>query len=116
MLSDPIAITYDAAAKSLPRATGASPSMRKVLGTNYYRTADGEFVAKTTRFLLADQTERTEIILSRNDLVEGTSNSVGLIFVTNHMGENPGDITKLRAALDAFVTPTIASRLSAGEL
>jgi len=116
MLSDPIAITYDGAAKSLPRASGVSPSIRKVLGTNFYRTADGQHIAKTVRSQLSDQSFRTEIILSRFDQVEGTSNSVGLIFETNHMNENSGDIVKLRAALDAFVTPAIATRLSAGEI
>jgi len=116
MLSDPIAITYDGAAKTLPRASGASPSVRKVLGVSYYRTADGQHVAKTTRSQLSDQSFRTEILLSRYDSVEGTTNSVGLIFDTNHMGENPGDIAKLRAALDSFVTPAIATRLSAGEI
>lgn len=116
MLSDPIAVTYDSVAKVLPRSSGVTPSLKKVLGTSYYKTADGEFVAKTTRFLLTDQSNRTEIVLSRIDEIEGTSNSVGLIFVTNHMNENSGDISKLRAALDAFVTPAIASRLSAGEL
>ena len=116
MLSDPIAVTYDSLVKTMPRASGISPSVRKVLGQNYYKTADGEFVAKTTRFLLSDGSYRTEIILTRADPVEMTSNSVGLIFDTNHMNENSGDITKLRDALNAFVTPAIALRLSGGEI
>lgn len=116
MLSDPIAVTYDSSVKTMPRATGVSPVVRKVLGMNYYKTADGQFVAKTTRFLLNDQSMRTEILLTRVDAAEGTSNSVGLIFDTNHMGENPGDIVKLRDALNAFVSPAVATRLTAGEI
>jgi hypothetical protein len=116
MLSDPIAVTYDSVAKTMPRSTGVSPAVRKVLGVNFYKTADGQFVAKTTRSLLSDGSYRTEILLTRADPIELTSNSVGLIFDTNSMGENPGDIAKLRDALDAFVTPAIALRLTGGEI
>lgn len=116
MLSDPIAVTYDSSVQTMPRSTGIYPVVRKVLGQNYYKTADGQFVAKTTRSLLSDGSFRTEILLSRADPIEMTSNSVGIIFDTNSMGENPGDLTKLRDALNAFVTPAIATRLSGGEI
>lgn len=116
MLSDPIAVTYDSVAQSLPRSTGVSPAVRKVLGSSFYKTADGQFVAKTTRSLLSDGSYRTEITLTRVDPVKLVSNSVGMTFDTNSLGANPGDLTKLRDALNSFITPAVATRLSGGEI
>lgn len=116
MLSDPIAVTYDSVAKTLPRSSGYTPSVKRVFGSSFYKTADGEFVAKTTRSQLTDNSYKTEIILGRYDAVEASSNYVGLVFISNSMGENPGDFDKLRAAINTFVSVPVQNRLIAGEL
>lgn len=116
MLSDPITITYDAVAKVMPRASGLSPFVTKVLDSSSYASSNGEFVAKTTRSLLSDKSYRTEVLFTRFDSAEATTNSFGMVFISNHMGENPNDIGKLRTALESFVTPAIMARFVAGEL
>lgn len=117
MLSDPIAITFDSAAKSLPRASAVVPNHKKELGSSTYRTADGEFVAKTTRTQLADNSVKTEFLLGRIVVASGDANYVGISFIQKDLDNSSlADFDKLRTALLTFVSSTVQGRLIAGEL
>lgn len=123
MFSDPLSVTYNSVAKSLPRQ--ASSDVASVYGTS-----DGEFtftVSHTSR--ISDKGQpiiRREVILSRN-VVDSTDpaftqqrypvNSVGLVFETDELRiESSTDIPLLRAALLALVDSTFQGRVIGNEL
>jgi len=119
MLSDPLAITYDGNAKSLPRV------YTKGSGTRY-RTADGEFEVSISEFSVLPDGRRVDITLTRRlpdptptnpfDGTREVKNSFTLGFtVDTTRAESSVDIPKLRTALLAFVDSTVQSRLISGE-
>jgi len=127
MLSDPMSITYNSVAKSLPRASGILPGVRREIGSSFYRDSAGEFLAKTSTSLLADNSVRSEILLGRlnpdpdSDPFNAGStrlpNYVGLVFIANDSRWNTStDVPLLRTALLSFVDSTLQGRLIAGEV
>jgi len=126
MLSDPLVVTYDGNAKSLPRGHAHRAGPIRVLGKSSYVGYDEEFAVYTQRAQLGGDVTRSEIILERvtpdpDDPFTGNylrlPNRVGLVFeVNNFRYATETDVPLLRAALDSLVTSTIASRLISGEL
>lgn len=124
MLNDPLSVTYNGTAQSLARVSDTSgPVVKAWLGRTAFRTADGEFKVFITKNRTDDGCFRVEVLLERtqsdSDPFNGitrTPNRVGLVFEVNSLKYNTDvDIDRLRSALDAFVDPTIQSRLIAGE-
>lgn len=120
MLTDPLAITYDGSAKSLPRVSGKR-------GRSVYRTADGEFTVEIVDGPRPkDGREGASIYLYRT-LPDPTPSDVfndyrvirngfGLTFLTDSTrAESSVDLPRLRTALDSFVNATMMNRLIAGE-
>jgi hypothetical protein len=126
MLNDPLSVTYDSVAKSLPRSARVRSGLRKVLATSAYGTPDGEFAVFVTRSQLGDGMERTEILLERIQMdADGpfvgnwypAPNRVGLILEANSLRINTEtDIPKLRTALLALVDSVLQDRLIGGEV
>lgn len=121
MLNDPLSVTYDGNAKSLPRVSVMNNG-------SIYRTADGEFrveIRKTPRS--RDGKISTSVMLVRR-LPDPTPSNVFDDFrvIENSFGislgfdltrsESSVDIPKLRTALLAFADSTLQSRLIGGEL
>lgn len=127
MLSDPISITYNTVAKSLARAAGRKiPGTKKALGGSVYTTSDGEFQVNTSSSLLADNSVRVEITLTRttpdsdsdpfNSNWTALPNSFGFVYVVaNNRYFSVVDVPLLRAALSSFVTSAVELRLMQGE-
>lgn len=128
MLSDPLSVTYNGSAKSLPRTGGSTRGVKKVLANSVYNTADGEFTVRTVHSLMGDGGHRMEITLSRrvpdpdsDPLTGATSsvwtNSVGLVYEFNdsHYQTNT-DIPLLQTALLSLVDSTLRGRLLGGEI
>jgi len=119
MLTDPLSVTYDGNAKTLPRVNAARR------GT-VYKTADGEFTMSIVDLSTRNGAFGTEIKLSRR-LPDPTSGNVFDDYrdVTNSFGfvlafdptrsEASVDLPKLRTALDSFVNAAMLNRLVAGE-
>jgi len=119
VLTDPVSVTYDGSAKTLPRVSAARR------GT-VYRTADNEFVMTITDLSARDGRYGTEVKLSRN-LPDPTSGNVFDDYrkITNSFGfiiafdptraEASDNLPKLRTALDSFVNSTMLNRLISGE-
>jgi len=127
LLTDPLSVTYNGGAVSLPRASGLRPGVRREIGRSIYRSSTGEFTVFTTRSLLSDGTTRVEIILERvaqdadsNPFTgdwKRLPNRFGFVYEVNDLAYASGtDIGLLRTALDSFVTSTVQNRLVAGEL
>jgi len=127
MLTDPLAVTYDGSAKTLPVIAGRHQGVSKLLGFRHYGTADGEFVAKTTRYLLQNKSFETHIDLMRvspdadSDPFTGEwsalPNGFGFTYTVNpYQYATTVDIPRLRTALLAFVSSATELRLIRGEL
>jgi hypothetical protein len=119
MFSDPLAVTYDGSAKSLPRVSGGKN------GT-VYRTADGEFEVKISDSSNSRDGIIVSIKLTRRipdptpsnvfDDYRDIKNSFTLSFGFDPTrSETSVDIPKLRTALLNFVDSTLQGRLIAGE-
>lgn len=129
MLSDPLSITYNSVAKSLPRVSDSPRNVAKVLGRSTYATADGEFTVRTVKSQLGGAGGvRVEISLARrvpdpdSDPFTGTTsdrwtNVVGLVyeFDDSHYAAST-DIPLLQSALLALVDSTLRGRLIGGEI
>jgi len=122
MFSDPLSVTYNSVAKSLPRLSSD-------INASSYGTSDGEFVltiGSTNRISdKGQQLLRKEVLLSRN-VVDSTDpaftqlrfpvNSVGIIYETDVLRiESSVDVPLLRAALLALIDSTLQGRILAGE-
>jgi hypothetical protein len=120
MLTDPVSVTYDGNAKSLPRiASGRRGTI--------YATGDGEFLVSIRDLsTLPGGRHGSEITLTRV-LPDPTPANVFDDFrrITNTFGfvisfdptraEASDNLPKLRTALDSFVNSTMLNRLIAGE-
>lgn len=122
-----MSLTYNSAAKSLPRVTGQRPGPRRELGKSKYSTPEGEFSVYITRTQMADDVTRSEILLERITQDSDTDpfngdwrplpNRVGLVFEVNDLRyATSTDISLLRTALLALVDSTLQGRLIGGEL
>jgi hypothetical protein len=125
VLTDPLSVTYNSTAKSLPRGSGSFNGPAKRLSQSFYATSDQEFQLGITKLDLRNAV-RTEIILRRND-VDATSNpypgmgltfnGFGLILEANNLKlETNTDIPLLRTALLALVDSTLQAKIIGGEL
>jgi hypothetical protein len=129
MLTDPLAITYNAVAKSLPRASRVRPGMRKVLQSTTYGTNDGEFSLFNEFSVLGNvngfNMRQAFIGLSRSapdtdsdpfNSKAAPPNLFGLLYQFPEMEINTSvDIPRLRTALLALVDSTLEGRLINGE-
>lgn len=119
MFSDPLAVTYDGNAKSLPRVGQGR-------NATIYRTADGEFECKISNSPNSRDGEFRSITLTRR-LPDPTPADVfdNYRFIRNSFtlsysfdptrAETSVDLPKLRTALLALVDSTFQSRIIAGE-
>jgi len=121
MLSDPLSVTYNGSAKSLPRTS---------MGTNgtVYRTADGDYEVSISKSSKREGSTRVEIKLSKQipdptpadvfDDYRPITNAFGLVmeFDTVTRAESSVDIPLLRSAILALVDSTLQSRLIQGEM
>ena len=119
MFSDPLAVTYNGSAKSLPRVSGS------VNGTKY-RTADGEFEISISNTRLKWDGTRVDITMTRRvpdptpsnvfDDYREIKNSFSLSYsFDTTRAEASVDIPLLRTALLALVDSTFQGRLISGE-
>lgn len=129
MLSDPLSVTYNSVAKSLPRVSSNPRNVAQITGTSTYATADGEFTVRTVRSRLGGGLgTRVEISLARrvpdpdSDPFTGTTsdrwtNVVGLSFEFNDAKYSTStDVPLLQSALLSLVDSTLRSRLLGGEI
>lgn len=127
MLSDPLSVTYDGSAKSLPSRGSFDPAAGKLIASRAYATADNEFEVLNSSWLMPGAVTRSEIILTRvtpdadNDPFTGNwqrlPNSVGLVFEANSFRYATSvDIPLLRTALLALVDSSLQARLISGEM
>lgn len=125
MLSDPLSVTYNSVAKSLPRGAGSFPGPSRISNHSMYATTDREFELQIQQSILRNGF-RSEILLARNDVDAAsnpypgmglTVNRFGLVYEVNtlHLETNT-DIPLLRTALLALVDSTLQGRLLGGEL
>jgi hypothetical protein len=125
MLTDPLSVTYNGNAKSLPAVTGSTGlDVDRVLGTRKYGTADGEFIVATRQCVRRNGTYQGEIHLTRvgadtdsTNVYTGLfSNSVGLVYGIPPSRVNTSvDIPLIRAALLSLVDTSLQSRILGGE-
>lgn len=126
MLSDPLSVTYNGNAKSLPRLGSDSPVPGRIVQSRRYATPDGEFEVSTSVLSNDADVTRVEILLTRaapdndadpfNGLWRRLPNSVGLVYEVNNLHFNTStDIPLLRTALLALVDSTLQGRLIGGE-
>jgi len=119
ILTDPLSVTYDGNAKSLPRISAGR-------GGTVYKTADGEFVMSITDLSKRNGAFGTEIKLSRRlpdptsgnvfDDYRDVTNSFGIVIAFDPTRSEASDnLPKLRTALDSFVNSAMLNRLIAGE-
>jgi len=119
VFSDPLAITYDGSAKSLPRVSGSATR-------TVYRTADGEFEVSISNVATSKDGNRAEITLSRRlpdptpsnvfDDYRVIKNSFTLSFgFDSTRAESSVDLPRLRTALLALVDSSFTTRLIGGE-
>jgi len=122
MLTDPLAVTYDGSAKSLPRVSAR-------FDRTVYRTADGEFeVTISNPATTRNGKSGPSISLARrlpdptpgdvfNDFRE-IRNVFTLTYAFDPLtrAEASVDIPRLRTALQTLVDTTLQSRLLAGEM
>jgi hypothetical protein len=125
MLSDPLSVTYNGNAKSLPAVTGSTGlDLARLVASRKFATADGEFLVATRQGVRRDGNYVGEIHLSRvaadtdtTNVYQGYfGNSVGLVFGTPPSKVGTAvDIPLIRAALLSLVDTTLQGRLIAGE-
>jgi hypothetical protein len=126
MLPDPLSVTYNSVAKSIPRASAFKVGPRKRIGIGTYVTADQEFSVFTTQDLLSDKSQRAEILLGRSapdpdsnpftDSYSALPNRFGLVYETNSLKyASATDIPLLRSALLSLVNTAFELRLIGGE-
>lgn len=124
MLSDPIGVTYNSVAKSLPRTAAPKAGVLQRTGTTYYNTADLEFSLKVERFVRQGGNNVTQVSLSRRipDAADGTigtiaDNAFGIIYESNpNRFETSVDIPRLRSTLLSFLDSTTELRIIGGEM
>jgi len=121
VLTDPLSVTYNGSAKSLPRISLDSRG-------SVYRTADGEFEVSISKFLPPRYgIGGAGIFLARRipdptpsnafDDYRSIYNVFGVTygFDLNTRAEASVDLPRLRTALLSFVDSTLEGRLIAGE-
>jgi hypothetical protein len=120
MLSDPLAVTYDGSAKSLPRVSAGS-------NRTVYRTADGEFEVSITSSPAGSTGQKVaSISLARRlpDPTPGNSfddfREIRNEFTLSYgfdltRAEASVDIPRLRTALLTLVDATLQGRIISGE-
>jgi hypothetical protein len=122
MFTDPLAVTYDGSAKSLPRV-GVGPN------GSVYRTADSEFeITISNGFPKARKRGGARFVVMNRYLPDPTPSNVFddyreirngfgyfYTFDPDTRAEVSVDIPRLRTALDSWMTPTFQSRVISGE-
>lgn len=122
MFTDPMSVTYNSSAKSLPRVGVSNLSA-------VYRTADGEFEIKISKTpaKAPEWSTGTSIVLVRRipdptpadvfDNYRMIRNSFGISYSFDPTkAETSVDVPRLRTALLALVDSTFEGRLMGGEL
>lgn len=122
MFTDPLSVTYNGSAKSLPRVSATNFS-------TIYKTADGEFEVKISKLpaKAPEWVAGTSIVLARRipdptpadvfDSYRMIRNSFGISYSFDPTkAETSVDVPRLRTALLALVDSTFEGRLTGGEL
>jgi len=119
VFSDPLAVTYDGSAKSLPRVSASA-------ARTVYRTADGEFEVSISNITTLKDGNLAKIYLARRlpdptpsnvfDDWREIRNSIAITYGFDPTrAEASVDIPKLQTALLSLVDSTFRSRLIGGE-
>jgi len=121
VLTDPLSVTYDGSAKSLPKVSLDSRG-------SVYRTADGEFEVSISKFLPPRYGMGGAGIFLARRLPDPTPsnvfddyrfiyNTVGITFGFDALtrAEASVDLPRLRTALLSFVDTTLMGRVISGE-
>lgn len=120
MLTDPLSVTYDGSAKSLPRISGGRRG-------SVYRTVDGEFQVKIWSHAVPWKGHLARSIELTRKLPDPTPadvfndyrdvrNGFALTYVFDSTrAETSVDIPRLRTALLSLVDTTLQGRVVAGE-
>jgi hypothetical protein len=125
MLTDPLSVTYNGSAKTLPVVTGSTRiDLDRLLGSRKYATADGEFTVATRQGVRRDGVLQGEIHLIRKALETDVntafsgyfSNSVGLVYGIDPIRANTSvDIPLIRAALLSLVDSSLEAKILGGQ-
>jgi hypothetical protein len=121
MLTDPLGVTYDGSAKSLPRVSVGSTR-------TVYRTSDSEFEVVISSFKTPQNGSVGKSIALYRRIPDPTPSNVfddyrevrngfGLTYVfdADTRAETSVDVPRLRTALLALVDTTLQGRIIAGE-
>lgn len=113
MLPDPISVTYDGSAVSLPRASGPQTSGSKAANNTSYVSADGAVFAQSEHTTLPGGYRESGLRIGIRD-TDGAYVSVGLRVVHT---DNTLDLTieKVRSALNTYLSDATLSRIVNGE-
>jgi hypothetical protein len=120
VFSDPLVVTYDGNAKSMPRVSATAKR-------TVYRTSDAEFEVSISNFVSSRDGNRVSIALARRlpdptpanvfDDYREIRNGFTLSYLFDPTrAEASVDIPRLRTALLSFVDSTLQSRLIGGEM
>lgn len=120
MLTEPLSVTYNGSAESLPRVGGGPNSA-------IYRTADTEFEVSISNFVVPRHGGNGCIIMMSRFLPDPTPadvfdayrkvhNTFGFVYGFDPVrAETSVDVPRLRSALNSFVDSTLQGRLIGGE-
>jgi len=126
MLTDPMNVTVEGSARSMPRVSSSAglPNMQ-LSASPRYQTADGAYSVETRRYLhRGSGTQRVEITLYKqvldvdvNTVHDGYNRyAAGFVFEWGPYGPDSTTISALRSALTSYVDATLLGRLLAGEV
>jgi len=126
MLPDPMNVTVDGSARSLPRVSVSAGVVNMQLqASSVYKTADGAYTVETRRYLhRGSGTQRMEVFLYKQVLdtdvntvhADFNHSGFGFVFQYGPYGPNASDISNLRTALTNHVDSALMSRILAGEV
>jgi hypothetical protein len=122
MLSEPVSLTVNSVAKSLPRTATPKGLLLTKVATSHFNTSDGVFALKVERFVSGPYV-RMQVSLQQTDVddLDGKGNlrkdTFGVFFdFIPTSDEAVVNIATLRTALLAFLDSTTTSRILGGEM
>lgn len=124
MLSEPVSVTIDGSAKSLPRVSVSTNRGDNQTSGSRYATADGKYSLETRQFTYRDGVRRAEIFLRKVDLDTSSStlfdgyvsSGFGMVFEFGPQGLGSSEVANVRTVLSSFVDSALLNRLLGGEV
>ena len=126
MLPDPLTVTYNSVAKTLPRSAAPRAAVRKLIGSSSFATSEHGFELFTSQARMTDGCRRAEVLLSRTtpdpdsnpftDSYQFLPNRFGFVYEVNRLGAfSTTDIPLLRSALTSLITSAFELKVIGGE-